>query len=193
MRAVARLIRLSQLCVVARGRILSRTAAARGSRDLVAALIGMLSAIGSRCCKKTIKRFVEGRAVGFVLDQRRRQRLVHPRALEPDGRDRIHRIDRFRNRDSNARISQRPDKPDELIAEPRHLSWRSPKRSSPSSRRSCASRNALWPLHWFQLTTFQIDRADLGCLRDEDSRSRTETDSRRLDRLANRLARLQRA
>ena len=52
-------------------------AAASGSRDLVAALIGMLSAGCRWRAEKTIERFVEDRAVGFVLDQRRRQRLLH--------------------------------------------------------------------------------------------------------------------
>ncbi len=46
---------------------------------------------------------------------------MHQRALEPDGRDRIHRIDRFRDRDSDAGLSQRRDETDELIAKAGHL------------------------------------------------------------------------
>src|SRR5208282_5930261 len=96
-------------------------AAAAGSRDLLAALVGMLAAVCPWRGEKPVERFVEDRAVGFVFDQRRRQRLVHPRARQPNGRDRVHRIDRFRHRDSDAGGSQRGDEADELIAKPGHL------------------------------------------------------------------------
>ena len=86
--------------------MLAGAAAAGGGRDLVAALIGMLSALRPWRCEEAVERFVEDGAVGFVLDQRRRQRLVHPRALEANGRDRVHRIERLRDRDSYAGIAQ---------------------------------------------------------------------------------------
>ncbi len=120
-RAFARLLGLPRRLVVTRRRILAGTAAARGSRDLLTALIGMLSAIRARRGEKAAERFVEDRAVGFVLDQCRRQRLVHPRALEPNRRDRVHRIDRFRDRNSDARSRRRGDKTDQLIAKRGHL------------------------------------------------------------------------
>ena len=44
------------------------TAAACGSRHLIAALIGMLPAVCPRRGEETVERFVEDRAVGFVLD-----------------------------------------------------------------------------------------------------------------------------
>ena len=86
--------------------MLAGSAASGGGRDRVAALIGMLTALSPRRCEEAVERFVEDGAVGFVLDQRRCQRLVHPRALEADGRDRVHRIERLRDRNSYAGIAQ---------------------------------------------------------------------------------------
>ncbi|HMD03668.1 MAG TPA: hypothetical protein VKG68_00235, partial [Candidatus Binatus sp.] len=84
-------------------------------------MIRMRSAGSPRRREKSLERFVENRAIRLVLDQCRRQPLPHSIPLEPDYRNRIDRINRFRNRNSDAAITQRRDKRNNLITQPSHL------------------------------------------------------------------------
>ena len=106
-RPFARLICLAHGRVVARRRILAGLAAPRTGRNLLSPMIRMRSARSPSRREKSLERFVENRAIRLVLDQRRRQPLPHPLPLEPDHRNRIHRIDRFRNRNPDAAVAQR--------------------------------------------------------------------------------------
>src|ERR1700689_4542520 len=101
-------------------RILAGLAASRTGGNLLSTMIRMRSARSPSRREKALERFVEDRAIRLVLDQRRRQPLTHSLALEPNHRDRIHRIDRFRNRNSDATIAQRPNKSHDLIPKPSH-------------------------------------------------------------------------
>ena len=108
-RPFTRLIRLAHRCIVVRRRNLAGLAASRTGRNLLSPMIRMRSARSPSRREKSLERFVENRAIRLVLDQCRRQPLPHPLPLEPDYRNRIDRINRFRNRNPDAAIAQRRD------------------------------------------------------------------------------------
>ena len=59
---------------------------------------------------------IEGRAIGFVLDQSGCQRFAQPHALQAGRRHRVGGVDRFRHRDSHSRLAQAGDESEQQLS-----------------------------------------------------------------------------